>query len=450
MPLHPLEEEWDADLLGSDPLGFPGYDPPAEETVRTGRTKHYALIEGRFDVVGGTMGAAHGEKVVRAFRRAAEARLPVVIVTSSGGARLQEGMVALVQMARTSAAASEHAAAGLLQIVFHRSPTTGGVYASYGSLGDFHIGAPGTLMGFAGPRVVQQLLDVTVDESSHSAEAAYAAGRLDALLSEDDWGAFVEAALALAAPPSATGGSGRLAVVGQPPPASAWDVVLQARRDDRASGWQWVEALCEGFVEVRGGDPVVRGGLGFVGGMRVGVVALDRHAGEGRPGPAGFRLARRVMRLAERLGVPVLNLVDTPGAEPGPAAERAGIALEIAETFALQSTLRVPTVAVCVGEGGSGGALAFAATDRLLILEDAVFSVIGPEGAAAILGRDAGRAAEFAALMRLTAPDLAALGVVDTVVSAETLRSAVIDALGAARPGQRVQRHDAITARWLR
>lgn len=448
MPLHPLKAEWDADLAGADPLAFPGYEPPAVETVRTGATAHYALIEGRFDILGGAMGAAHGEKVVRAFRRATSERLPVVVVTCSGGARLQEGMVALVQMARTSAAATEHAGAGLLQIVVHRSPTTGGVYASYGSLGDLHAAAPGALIGFAGPRVVEQLLEISVDASSHSAEAAHAAGRIDALIGEDEQGEWIDRALGVSRDPVAEALPSGLD--DDAPPTDAWEVVQHARAEGRPSGWQWAEALCGTWVELRGTDPVVRAGLAYLGHRRVVVVALDRHAAVGRPGPAGYRLARRAYSLADRLGLPVVTFVDTPGAEPGPDAERGGIAAEIAQTLALQSTLRVPTVSVCVGEGGSGGALAFAATDRLLMLDDAVFSVIGPEGAAAILGHDAGRAAEYAALLGLTAPDLLRLGVVDVVVPWRGLREALGDALDAAKAGERAARHDAVTAAWLR
>ncbi|HVE93681.1 MAG TPA: carboxyl transferase domain-containing protein [Acidimicrobiales bacterium] len=448
MPLHPLKAEWDADLLGDDPLSFPGYEPPAVETVRTGATDHYALIEGRFDVLGGTMGAAHGEKVVRAFRRATAERLPVVIVTSSGGARLQEGMVALVQMARTTAAASDHARAGLMQIVVHRSPTTGGVYASYGSLGDLHAASPGALIGFAGPRVVEQLLETKVDASSHSAEAAYAAGRIDALIEDDAQGQWIERALGLRRDNASTP---PLRVLDRGAPSGdAWAIVQAARDDDRASGRQWAEELCDSWVDLRGTDPVVRAGLAYLDDRRLVVVALDRHAAEGRPSPDGYELARRAYSLADRLGLPALTFVDTPGAEPGPDAERSGIAREIATTFALQSTLQIPTVSVCVGEGGSGGALAFAATDRLLILDDAVFSVIGPEGAAAILGRDSGRAAEYAPLLGMTAPDLARLGVVDGVVTAHGLRQAIVDALNAARPGDRAARHDAVTAAWVR
>src|SRR5207302_5210841 len=132
----PTQEEWDADLRGGDPLGWPGYSPPEDESVRTGRTEHYAFAEGRFDVMGGSMGGVHGEKVVRAYRRAVDEALPIVLFTSSGGARMQEGMVSLVQMARTSSAAVSHRQAGLLSLAVLRSPTTGGVYASYASLAD--------------------------------------------------------------------------------------------------------------------------------------------------------------------------------------------------------------------------------------------------------------------------------------------------------------------------
>src|SRR5437764_5045492 len=136
MPPHPTEVEWDPDLRAGNPLTWPGYEPPGQESVITGRTAHYAFAEGRFDILGGSMGTAHGEKVVRAYRRAVEARLPMLLLPASGGARMQEGMVSLIQMARTSTAATTHSAAGLLSLAVLRSPTTGGVYASYASLAD--------------------------------------------------------------------------------------------------------------------------------------------------------------------------------------------------------------------------------------------------------------------------------------------------------------------------
>src|SRR5690606_40998866 len=175
-------QEWDADLVAGDPLGFPGYAERRRElaeggeAVATGRTEHYAYLDLRFDVMGGTMGAAVGEKVVRAYDRARDLRLPVVVRTCTGGARLQEGMVALVQLARTASAAGRHASAGLLSLAIHGSPTTGGVYASYGSLVDLRAAAARAVLGFAGPRVAEGALGTPLPPGSHTAEAAYEAG----------------------------------------------------------------------------------------------------------------------------------------------------------------------------------------------------------------------------------------------------------------------------------
>jgi acetyl-CoA carboxylase carboxyl transferase subunit beta len=451
--LHPWVEKWDVGLRGDNPLGFPGYDAPENESVRTGRTEHYALIEGRFDVMGGSMGAAHGERVVRAFQRATDERLPVVVVTTSGGARLQEGMVALAQMARTSAAAVTHSHAGLLQIALLQSPTTGGVYASYGSLGDVRAAAPNALIGFAGPRIVQESLGVAVGADSHSAEAAFRAGRIDALVSDIDQPRFVEGVLGLRnlPPDPALPAPPRLTAVSSAPPIDAWDAVVAARATTRPSGWQWAAALCESWVELKGLDPVVRAGIATIGGRRVIMVASDRHANEGRPTPTAFQLVRRALKMADRLSLPFVSLVDTPGADPGPESERGGIAFEIAKTFVAQAALKVPSVSLCVGEGGSGGALAMAACDRLLLLNDAVFSVISPEGAAVILGRDVNRSAEFARLLRITPPELLELGAIDGVLSGgvNAVRAGLLQALDEAQPGDRARRHDALTVRWI-
>jgi acetyl-CoA carboxylase carboxyl transferase subunit beta len=202
----------------------------------------------------------------------------------------------------------------------------------------------------------------------------------------------------------------------------------------------------------------MRAGLATMAGQRLVVVAHDRysesafgHAGgaTGRPGPGGFRLAQRAIALAGRLGLPLLSLVDSPGADPGPESEASGVAGEIARTFAAMDALPTPSVAVCVGEGGSGGALAIAHADRLLIQRHAVFSVIGPEGAAAILHRDADRAPELAEQLKLTAPALAELGVVDEVVGEVLDADTLLKAFEAAQVGDRRRRVDAVTERWL-
>ena len=416
----------------------------------------YVAILGRFEVLGGSMGAVHGEKVVRAYRRATLERLPVVVVVSSGGARLQEGMVALAQLARTSAAARHHAEAGLLSLAVLRPPSTGGVLASYASLTDLRAAEPGATIGFAGPRVVEVTTGEPPPSYSHTAASAHAVGLVDALVERADQPRWVEIVLGgldhrlpgrpLPAPdPELEGGAAD--------GSSAWHEVRRARARSRPSGIDHAARLCESWVELRGADPTVRAGLARIRGRRLVVIAHDRHCGTGRPGPAGFRLARRALALAERLGLVVLTLVDTPGAEPGPAAEADRIAGEIADTFAAFAAAAVPTVSVCVGEGGSGGAYALAACDRVLMLEHAIFGIISPEGAAAVLARDVSRAPDYAGALRLTAADLVRLGVADEVVPESdpaALDRLIGDALESASAGERLRRLDTLTGRWLR
>jgi acetyl-CoA carboxylase carboxyl transferase subunit beta len=416
--------------------------------VVTGRTQHYAFVEGRFEVLGGSMGAAHGEKVVRAYRRAVEERLPMVVLSSSGGARMQEGMVSLIQMARTAGAAREHSEAGLLSLAVHRGPTTGGVLASYASLVDVSAARPGAIIGFTGPRVVELTTGERLPEGSHTAESAYAHALVDALVREDEEAAWIDVVLGIEG--AAVAGSAAV-VADQEPGDGAWGEVQRARARHRFTGRQWADLLCAPWVDLRGTDPTVRAGLAAIAGRRVAVIASDRRAGDGRHQPAGYRLARRAIGLAGRLGLPLLTFVDIAGADPGPDAEADGIAREIALTFAAMDGLATPSVSVCVGEGGSGGALALAYADRLLIQEHAIFSVIAPEGAAAILERDAAKARGLAARLRLTSTDLLDLGIVDEVVreDSESLCRALVAALDAALPGDRRRRFDEVTARWL-
>ena len=454
MPFHPSLQEWDADLLAGDPLAFPGYDESRRalvvtgEAVQTGRTEHYAYIEGRFDVLGGTMGAAVGERVVRAYDRARDLGLPVVVATRTGGARLQEGMVALVQMARTASAATRHARAGLLSLGVYGSPTTGGVYASYGSLVDVRAAVDHAVIGFAGPRVAEAALDEALPPGSHTAEAAYDEALVDELLAADEAAQWVDVALGRVDRPLPTR---PLPAWTDPGVEGAWGEVLRARAPGRPTGIDRAARLCSSWLELRGADPVVRAGLATVAGQRCVLVATDRYHGAGRPAPAGFRLAQRAVGLAGRLGLPVVTLVDTPGADPSPAAESDGQAQEIARTLQAFAACPTPVVSVCVGEGGSGGALALSYADRLIMQEHAVFSVIAPEGAAAILERDPDRAPDVADRLGLTSGDMLALGVVDEVIAdgQKPLDAAVAAALDAARPGEREVRFDRVTHRWL-
>jgi acyl-CoA carboxylase subunit beta len=466
--LLPFVEEWDRNLVSGDPLGFPGYaealTASSGESIRTGlvesRGIQAVLLQSDFDVFGGTMGAAVGEKIVRSFRRAVDRRLPVVAVTQTGGARMQEGMAALIQMPRTAAAADEHARSGLLSVVVHRSPTTGGVYASWASLLDVRAAEPHATLGFVGPRVVRQVTGESPPAWSHTAESAYAAGHLDALVERVAQRTWVNAVLGSVDWPLIGADPRRIpTAVPARAPVSAWQAVQQARSRSRPSGLEWAWALCSSWIELKGQDPVIRAGLARILGERLIVVAMDRYAdggGAARPGPAAYRLASRAIGLADRTGLPLLTLVDTTSAEPGPAAERDGIAIEIAATLQAMSRLRTPSVCVCVGEGGSGGAMALGHADRLFMLTGSIFSVLSPEGAAAILYHDASRGDELAGPLRLTGAELVSLGIADgmlpelAVEQITCLQRAIIRAVGAALPGDRDRRLARATRSFIR
>lgn len=452
MPFHEVVEEWDVGLTAGDPLGFAGYVAPVADTgesVRTGRCEKYAFVESRFDVHGGTMGMAAGEKVVRAYDRAREMGLPMVLVTRSGGARVQEGMLALAQLARTASAARRHAESGLLSVGVYGSPTTGGVLASYGSLVDVRAAQANAVIGFAGPRVAEATLGERMPTGSHSARWLYDHGLLDALLDARAETTWVEVVLGIQEQrlPERS-----LPSVGEPQEVGAWGEVLRARAPGRPSGIDRAATLCSSWTELRSSDPTVRAGLASIAGRRCVVVATDRYQAEGRPTPAGYRLAQRAVALGGRLGLPLVTLVDTPGADPSPTSEAGGIGVEIARTFAALDACPTPVLSICVGEGGSGGALALSHADRLLICEHAIFSVIGPEGAAAILERDASKAPRMAEQLRLTSADLVALGIADAVVgeTPAAFREAVVTGLDDAVAGDRKRRLDAATERWLR
>ncbi len=463
MALLQIIDEWDTGLASADPLGFPGYADKlanlATESVRTGRAAHAVVIEGDFGVLGGSMGVVHGEKVVRAIDRAVELGLPVLVEARSGGARMQEGMVSLIQMARTAAAMGRLRRAGLGSIAVLHHPTTGGVFASYASLCDLIAADAGATVGFAGPRVAEAFTGESVDGRSHAAETAFAAGLVDFVGEPDEVERWVQGALGLVDLPlelralptpdqrdESTTTPGVTGVEG-----SAWAEVAAARAVGRPSGIDVAAALVDSWTGLAAPDPTVRCGLATVGSQRVVVIAEDRYAGSGRPTPAGYAQALRAIELAARRGLSIITLIDTPGAEPGSEAEQGGIARAIARVFLALGDAPVPTLGVVVGEGGSGGALAFGVTDRLLILEHAVFSVIGAEGAAAILYRDASRAAEVAELLRLTSNDLVALGIADAVVPDDFERAvaAVRAGLGALEFGARTRRFDAAARRWV-
>jgi acyl-CoA carboxylase subunit beta len=440
----------------ADPIGFPGYPQrlareDEDESVAVGiatlGSLEVAAAVGRFGFLGGSMGAVHGERVVQAMAEAGERRLPFLAVTASGGARLQEGMVALTQMARTAEGVRALRAAGLPVLAHFTHPTTGGVHASYGALADVILADAGATVGFAGPRVVEAVTGERVGlagpregddrlpagPASHTAEAALHGGLVDELVAPGQARARLTRWVALVHPARRQGALPDACHVDEPTGSlTPWEAVQRARHPDRPTVRQLLADVFDESLELRGDragedDPAAVTAVARLGQRTVVVLGTDRRGRapgrRRRPGQAtaaGYRKLRRAAQLAARWGVPVVGLIDTPGADPSPASDRAGLAVAIAEVFVAVLEVPAPTVAVVTGEGGSGGALALGATDRLLQQDDAVFEVIAPEGAASILHRDAGRAEEVAALLAPTAPALRALGLVDRVLPGPT------------------------------
>lgn len=435
-------EERDADLYSTDPLAFADdlayAERLREQQERTNRSDGLlfgtAAIGGApvvltvldFTFLGGSMGIVVGERLARAAELAASKKRPLIAVVASGGARMQEGMFSLLQMAKTASSIAALKAEGVPYIVIMCDPTTGGVNASFASLADVILAEPEALIGFAGPRVVEQALGRPLPEGSHTAEFQLAHGMVDAVVSRPDQRNYLSTLLHMLQESEFERPETALPS-GEADERSAWDIVAAARAAIRPSTRDYLARISPGHVELQGdreggNDPAIVTSLGKIGGVPVAFVGFDRFAespiagAAGRPMPAGFRKARRMFDLAERWSLPVVTFVDTPGAYPGIESEASGLAGEIARTLERMSTLETPTVAVVVGEGGSGGALALALADRVLMQSGAFFSVISPEGAATILYRDAERAPELAERLRITAPELARFGIVDQIV----------------------------------
>src|SRR5215204_6853695 len=384
-----------------------------------------------FGFLGGSMGVVVGEKLVRIAERARDRHLPLISISASGGARMQEGMLSLLQMAKTSAAVQRLRESGCPYISILAHPTTGGVFASFANLGDIMLAEPGALIGFAGPRVAEQVIGRKLPEGSHTAEFLYAHGMVDAIIDRREQRGYLARCLAvLAAPRSGYQRRGhRFRSPRNGPEVPAWDAVQRARGALRLTSVDYVERMLDEFIELHGDrssgdDPAIIAGFGTLDGKAIALIALERghledreRRHDGRPYPEGYRKARRVMELAERLRLPLITLIDTPGAYPGVESEARGLASELAGSLARMSTLRTPIVSAVIGEGGSGGALALAVADRVLMLDGAIYSVIAPEGAAAILYRDAARAPEISSKLKLTARELKRLNVVDEIVS---------------------------------
>lgn len=440
----------------ADPLGFSDSKPYLSRLSgarsRTGLTEAVmgatGQIEGNpvvvacmdFRFLGGSLGSATGEIISRIGDIALARREPLLIVSASGGARMQEGALSLMQMAKTSAMLARLDSAGLLTLSLVTDPTFGGVAASFATLCDVLIAEPRARLGFAGRRVIEQTIRESLPGNFQTAEFLHERGFVDLIVPRDRLRAELGNLLRSGSPgrpgPARPGIQAPAEIgelltrdLGRLPNGDAYGTVRRARRISRPTTLDYAALLLEDFCELAGdrvsGDcPAIVGGLGRLNGRPVMLIGHQKghdpdelaRRNFGMPLPAGYRKASRLMRLAAKLRIPVITLVDTPGAYPGKEAEEQGQATAIAESLKLMAQLPVPVVTVVTGEGGSGGALALGLANRVLMWQNAIYSVISPEGCASILWQDPGQADRAAAALKLRSRDLLELGVVDGVL----------------------------------
>ena len=456
-------EEWDKEMEFANPLDFPGYEKKIEaarektklnEAIVTGK----CTIGGEHAVIGvcdarfimSRMGHVVGEKIARAVERATKEQLPVVIFACSGGARMQEGIVSLMQMAKTSAALKRHHKAGQLFVSVLTDPTTGGVTASFAMLGDIILAEPGALIGFAGPRVIEQTIGQKLPEGFQRSEFLQDHGFVDKIVKREEMKDAISAILKLHRSPDQEQNGENLFFhvdnCGQSEAASGkekktkfrrnkkspWDTVQLSRSSERPVASDYINAVFDDFMELHGDryfgdDGAIVGGIASFHGMPVTVIGQEKGKNTkdnikrnfGMPSPEGYRKALRLMKQAETFGRPIICFVDTPGAFCGLEAEERGQGEAIARNLFEMADITVPILSIVIGEGGSGGALAMAVANEVWMLENAIYSILSPEGFASILYKDSKKASDAARVMKITARDLMELGLIERIIAEE-------------------------------
>lgn len=446
---------WFEDIAEANPLDFPGYEEKVaaakektglHEAVTVGQCKIYGedvvlgVCDARFLM--SSMGHVVGEKIALAVERATKLRLPVVLFCCSGGARMQEGIVSLMQMAKTSAALKQHSDAGLLYVPVLTDPTTGGVTASFAMLGDIILAEPGALIGFAGPRVIEQTIGQKLPEGFQRAEFQLEHGFVDAIVERKDLKMTLYRILHMHRTQSGYANFDVLRAddcyeptelmkerATKSKPLTAWEKVKAARKVDRCASVDYMEHIFDHFIELHGDrmfrdDPAIVGGIAELDGQPVTVIGV--HKGKdlkdcirhnyGMPSPEGYRKALRLMKQAEKFGRPIITFVNTSGAFCGMEAEERGQGEAIARNLYEMSGLKVPVLCIMIGEGGSGGALALAVGNEVWMMENATYCVLSPEGFASILWKDGKRAKEASGVMKITAQDLKELRIVEEII----------------------------------
>jgi len=448
-------EEWNTEMDVSNPLNFPGYEKKVAVAKEKTRLNE-AIVTGCGSILGektaigvcdarflmSSMGYVVGEKITRMVERATAEQLPVIIFACSGGARMQEGIVSLMQMAKTSAALKRHHEAGQLFISVLTDPTTGGVTASFAMLGDIIIAEPNALIGFAGPRVIQQTIGQKLPDGFQRAEFLLEHGFVDKIVPRSEQKETLAAILKLHQKSDQNRlaaweneGDSRQNIVDNPPHISgdggksAWDIVLLSRNAERPTACDYIQELFGDFMEFHGDrnfgdDGAIVGGIASFQGIPVTVIGQQKGKNTkenikrnfGMPSPEGYHKALRLMKQAETFGRPIICFVDTPGAFCGLEAEERGQGEAIARNLFEMSDLTVPVVSIVIGEGGSGGALAMATANEVWMMENAIYSILSPEGFASILWKDSKKAADAAKVMKITAADLYEMKLIEAVI----------------------------------
>ena len=443
-------EPWFEGLEISNPLGDKEYEKKLlevkektklEEAVITGKALingsevALAVMDGRFLMA--SMGEIVGEKITRTVEKATEENLPLVIVACSGGARMQEGIISLMQMAKTSAALKRHSESGNLYISVLTDPTTGGVTASFAMLGDIIMAEPDALIGFAGPRVIEQTIGQKLPKGFQKSEFLLEHGFIDLIVERQNlknklseiiklhYSKKIKNNLKQVLADEVNNNVENKAFQNNLTP---WEKVQISRENKRPTGLDYIEKLVENFTELHGDryfgdDSAIVGGIGTVNNKPVTVIAqvkghntkenISRNFG--MPSPEGYRKALRLMKEAEKFHRPIICFVDTPGAFCGLEAEERGQGEAIARNLFEMSAIKVPILSIFVGEGGSGGALAMAVANEVWMLENSVYSILSPEGYASILWKDGKKADKAAEAMKMTADDLKQLNVIEKI-----------------------------------
>lgn len=439
-------EEWNISMPISNPLEFPNY----EEKLRQAKEKSKldealvigsARIKGLDVVIGicdsrfmmGSMGYNLGEKLTLAIEKAIEKKLPLIVYTCSGGARMQEGIVSLMQMAKTSAALKRLHEAGQVYISVLTDPTTGGVMASFAMLGDVILAEPKALVGFAGPRVIAQTIGAKLPEGFQRSEFLLEHGFVDKIVERKDQRDTLYNIINLYRRNSSLDKSVVFEAfneeIKEEVKKTAWEQVLISRDIMRPTAKDYIENLFDSFIELHGDrlstdDGAIIGGIAEFCGIPVTVIGQQkgRNIKEnkirnfGMPSPGGYRKALRLMRQANDFGRPIICFVDTPGAFCGIEAEENGQGEAIARNLFEMSDMKVPILSIVIGEGGSGGALALAVSNEVWMLENSIYSILSPEGFASILYKDSKKCKEAANDMKITAAELKELGIIDKII----------------------------------